>query len=204
MRTGLDPTAEKFIQEACLNREFELAITRAFEAYGSEILSFLCARLRSRGDGEEAFSMFAEDLCQALPSFEFRCSVRGYLYTVARNAGNRLASQPYHQRERNLPVHESISVLTARARTETQAHQRTENKDRVRGLREKLDEPDQMLLILHVDRALPWDEIALIMHEQGDALEAEALARESARLRKRFERVKTQLRTLAKQEGLLK
>lgn len=202
---GLDLAAESAIREACEARDFGLATTRAFETYGSEILSFLIARLRSQGDGEEAFSMFAEDLCQALPAFEFRCSVRGYLYTLARNAGNRYASAPHNRRERNLPVsaHASLSAVVERARSVTAPHKRTEVRDKVRALRERLSEEDQTLVILHIDRALPWNDIAVVMHESGTALTAEALARESARLRKRFERVKAELKSMAIEEGLL-
>jgi hypothetical protein len=61
-----------------------------------------------------------------------------------------------------------------------------------------------MLLILHVDRALPWREIAMIVHEQSESLDGEALDRECARLRRRFERVKAELKALAEREGLLK
>jgi RNA polymerase sigma-70 factor, ECF subfamily len=52
---------------------------------------------------------------------------------------------------------------------------------------------------------LPWNEIALVLHE-GDSvpLAGEVLARESARLRKRFERVKAELKALAVAEGLIK
>ncbi len=202
---GLDPAAEASIRTACEARDFGLATARAFEAYGSEILSYLIARLRSHGDGEEAFSMFAEDLCQALPAFEFRCSVRGYLYTLARNAGNRYATAPQNRRERNLPIsaQASLSAVVERARSETALHKRTEVRDKLRALREQLPEEDQTLLILHVDRALPWSDIAMVMHESGTALAGEALARESARLRKRFERVKAELKSLAIEEGLL-
>jgi DNA-directed RNA polymerase specialized sigma24 family protein len=91
-----------------------------------------------------------------------------------------------------------------RARSATEAHRRTAVKDRIRALREQLPDDDQTLLILHVDRALPWREIAMVMAEEGEPLEGEALDRESARLRKQFERVKRQLKELAIKEGLLK
>lgn len=202
---GLDAAAEEAIRAAWTQGDYGAATARAFEAYGSEILSFLIARLRSRSDGEEAFSMFAEDLCQALPAFEFRCSVRGYLYTLARNAGNRYASAPHSRRERNLPesASASVSALVHQSRSETAAHRRTEVRDKLRELRERLPEQDQTLLILHVDRALPWNDIAVVLHESGTALTGEALARESARLRKRFERVKAELKALAIETGLL-
>lgn len=204
--SGVDVAIEQAVKDACSAQDFALATARAFEAYGPEILSFLIARLRSESDAEEAFSMFAEDLWKAMPAFAFRCSARGYLYTLARNAANRYALSPHKRAARNLPLsaHASVSALLDRSRSATQAHQRTDVKDRIRALRDQLDEDDQLLLILHIDRNLPWREVAMVMHEQGPQLEAELLERECARLRKRFERVKGELKALAQKEGLLK
>jgi RNA polymerase sigma-70 factor (ECF subfamily) len=197
---------EQAIRSACDAGDYSLAAQRSFTLYGQEILSFLIARLRSQSDGEEVLSMFAEDLLQALPSFEFRCSVRGYLYTLARNAANRYATEPHRRRMRALPSEEesAVSALVLQARAETLPHKRTETKDRMRVLRERLPEDDQTLLILHVDRNLRWSEIAMVLHEQGTELSGELLTRETARLRKRFERVKSELRVMAIEEGLLK
>jgi hypothetical protein len=71
-------------------------------------------------------------------------------------------------------------------------------------LREQLPLEDQTLLILRVDRQLPWRELALVMHD-GDAPapEADQLEIVAARLRKRFQAVKDKLRKLAIAEGLL-
>jgi DNA-directed RNA polymerase specialized sigma24 family protein len=81
--------AEPSIRAAWDAQDFQSAATRALEAYGQEILSFLIARLRAASDGEEAFSIFAEDFWKGLPGFGSRCSVRGWMYTLARNAANR-------------------------------------------------------------------------------------------------------------------
>jgi RNA polymerase sigma-70 factor (ECF subfamily) len=197
---------DQAIRTACENKDFQSAATRILAIYGPEVLSFLNSRLRSQSDGEEAFSMFAEDLWKGLPGFEFRCSVRGWLYTLARNAANRYATAPQNRRARNLSVsdQESVSAAIARARSATQVHKRTDVKEKVRSLRERLALEDQTLLILHIDRGLPWRELAMVMHDEGERLAGEALTREAARLRKRFERVKSELRELAIAEGLLK
>jgi DNA-directed RNA polymerase specialized sigma24 family protein len=202
----LAPYAEQAIRAAFDARDFQTAATRALEAFGREILSFLVARLRTASDAEEAFSMFAEDFWKGLPEFGFRCSVRGWMYTLARNAGNRYASSPQRKRSRNLSFagSESLAVLIDRVRSETQVHKRTDVKDKVRALRERLESDDQMLLILHVDRGLPWRELAMVMDESGEQLHGETLDREATRLRKRFERIKAELKKLAKKEGLLK
>jgi RNA polymerase sigma-70 factor (ECF subfamily) len=162
--------------------------------------------MRARSDAEEAFSIFAEHLWKGLSKFEFRCSLRGWLYTLARNAANRYVSAPHHRRERHhtSPGDASVSAVIEQARSATEIHRRTSVKEKIRALRERLPLEDQTLLILHVDRGLPWRELAMIMHEDGESLDEAALTRESARLRKRFERVRDALREFAIEEGLLK
>lgn len=205
LRPRLDPEAEQSIREAHERRDFDRAITLAIEAYGHEIFSFLVSRLRAQSDAEEAFSMFTESLCHAMPAFEFRCSVRAYLYTLGRNSANRWATEPNNRRARNLSMsaHHSASAMIEQLRDDTQTIKRTDTKNRIRALRERLALEDQTLLILYVDRALPWNEIACVMND-AQALTGEQLVRESARLRKRFERVKAELRELAIAEGLIK
>ena len=196
---------ELAIREAWQAQDFELACTRALEAYGPEILSFLAARLRAPSEGDEAFSLFAEDLWKGLPGFRFQCSARGWMYTIARNAANRYASSSHKQRDRNLALSElgPISALVERVRSTTTIYRRSDVKSAARALRDQLAQEDQTLLILHVDRALPWREIAMAMLVDGERLDPDALDRESARLRKRFERVKVELKELAIKAGLL-
>jgi len=195
---------EDRIRSAWDAKDYDGAATLAMEAYADEILSFLGARLRSQGDGREAFSMFAEDLWVGLPQFGWRCSMRTWAYTLARNAANRYATSPHQRPERRVALSNAgqVSVLVERLRTATQVHQRTEVKDRFRALRERLDPDDQMLLILRVERAMAWRDIALAM--AGDSnLDDDTVARDSARLRKAFERVKSELKRMAREEGLL-
>jgi RNA polymerase sigma-70 factor (ECF subfamily) len=196
---------EQRVELFCRERDFAAAASCALEAYSGEILAYLVARLRSQSDGEEAFSMFAEDLWKGLPAFEFRCSIRGYLYALARNAANRYAVSPRNRAQRNEPLSElsSVSALIERARTATEPYRRTEMKDKIRVLRDELSEEDQLLLMLHVDRALPWRDVAAVMLEDGTALDSAVLDKEAARLRKRFERLKAELREAARKAGLI-
>lgn len=201
-----DRDPEQAIRTAFEAQDFQAAATRALEAYGREILSFLVAKLGTASDGDEAFSMFAEDFWKGLPGFGFRCSVRGWMYTLASNAGNRYARSPRQRRARNLTLAggDSLWGLVDRVRSETQIHKRTDVKDKVRALRERLPPDDQMLLVLYIDRGLSWRELAMILHETGEELSREALDREAARLRKRFERLKAELKAQAEKEGLFK
>jgi RNA polymerase sigma-70 factor (ECF subfamily) len=196
-------------EDAAIRRAFdagdlELAATRALEAHGSEILSFLVARLRSMSEGQEAFSMFAEDLWRGLPAFGWRCSIRTWTYALARNAANRHVAVAQRRPERNLALSQagSVSQAVERVRSATQIHQRTDVKDRVRALREQLEPDDQMLLLLRVDRDLSWRDTAIAMCSEQE-LDDAAIEREAAKLRKRFERVKADLRRMAQEAGLL-
>lgn len=183
----------------------EAAATATLEGYGDEILSFLVARLRSASDAQEAFSMFAENLWTGLPGFGWRCSMRTWAYLIARNASTRIATQPQRRWARNLELSKVAGFveLIDRVRTATNAFQQTAVKDRFRALREQLDDEDQMLLVLRVDREMSWRDLAITI--AGDEhMDDEAVTREAARLRKAFERVKRQLRELAERDGLLK
>jgi RNA polymerase sigma-70 factor (ECF subfamily) len=196
---------EKSIRDAFGAGDLEGAATAALDLYSDEILSFLALRLRSTPDAQEAFSMFAEDFWVGLPKFGWRSSVRTWAYMIARNAAARYASAPHRRGARNLTLTATgrLSHLVERARSATQLHHRSEVKDRVRALRERLDPDDQMLLVLRVDRGLSWRDLAIAMLGD-DELDDTGLEREAARLRKAFERVKTQLKQMAREDGLLK
>ena len=200
---------EAQIKAACDAGDHERAVTLLLQIYAEELLSFLIARLRDRSHGEEAFSLLAEDLWLGLPRFEFRSSVRTWAYMVARHVAARYARAPGRRKDRNLTLSRNgqLSQLVEQVRTRTEAYRRTDVKNQMRALRDKLDPDDQMLLILRVDRRMEWRDLAIVMSAGEDAagvgLNDEELARESARLRKRFERVKEDLRRLAKESGLL-
>jgi len=94
--------------------------------------------------------------------------------------------------------------LVDRVRSATQAFARTDAKDRVRALRERLPDDDQTVLILRVDRSLSWRELVLVMNDAETAQLSEAeLQKSEQRLRQRFKRIKDRLRELAKEDGLL-
>jgi RNA polymerase sigma-70 factor (ECF subfamily) len=196
---------ELSIREAFDAGSFESVINLIVEAYGSEISSFLAARLRGRkSDAQEVFSIFAEDLWKGLPGFAWRCSMRTWCYALARNAAVRYATSQGRRDARQRALENMPFIVRApdQPRTETSIYRKTSVKDRFRGLRERLDIEDQTLLILRVDKLMSWRDLAIALN--GDAnLEGDALARECARLRKAFERIKAQLRGLAEREGLL-
>ena len=192
-------------RNACERGEYEQAASLLLTRYGDELLAFLIARLRSQSDGHEAFSMASEDLWLGLPGFQWRCSARTWAYTLARNAASRLARAPHRRVEHGASLERStvLSQLVGRLRSSTATYRRTETKDRFRALRDQLEPEDQTLLILRVDRELSHGEVAQVMLGDVQADDEAAILREAARLRKRFERVKEELKRLAVEAGLL-
>jgi len=73
----------------------------------------------------------------------------------------------------------------------------------MRKIREQLSDDDQELLVLRVDRALSWRELAMVMSGKGEALDEGEINRWSTLLRQRFVKIKKRLKELAQREGLL-
>ena len=190
MAGGSDPALEERIGKALDAGDARAAATAAIEGYGPQIFGYIAAVLRHDDLAADAFSTFGEDLWVGLPSFRRECSFRTWAYKLAWHAAMRTARDP--KRKREAPMASSLASNVAdRVRTQTALHLRTENKSEIQKLREELSPDEQTLLILRVDRDLSWKEVADVMDEP------------EAALRKRFERVKDKLRTLAKERGLL-
>lgn len=177
------------------------AATVALGQYGPEVLGFLAATTHSRSDAQEVFSQLCEDLWRGLPAYRAESSFRTWLYVLARNAAHRHRRDPLR---RAAPLSAAgISALEQATREITRTFEKTEVRDDIARLRQGLDPDDRMLLILRVDRALSFREIAVIFSD-STPLEPGALARREAALRKRFERVKETLRARAEAAGLLR
>jgi len=194
------------LDESAIRRAFDaglmdLAATAAFRAHHDQILRFLTTRLRDPGDAREVFSMFAEDLWRGLPAFDWRCSMRTWSYCLARNAASRYLGSRTRQRA-HLQVSHLDELADVPSSSSTVPYMKDAVKDRFRALREQLSDADQKLLVLRVEHAMSWSDIVHTM--RGDTnLDDDTLARETARLRKAFQRVKADLRKRAEREGLI-
>ena len=178
------------------------AAAAAIELYGGEVLGFLHAVARDEDLASEAFSAFSEDLLRGLPGFRWDASLRTWAYALARNALHRLRRDPRRRARNNVPLSNpgaDISAIVDQVRTATLPFLRTSVKDELRRLREALDPDDHALLVLRIDRKMSWRDIARALPGE----ETEEVDRRAATLRKRFERAKTLLRTLAAERGLL-
>ncbi|MBK8256811.1 MAG: sigma-70 family RNA polymerase sigma factor [Polyangiaceae bacterium] len=197
---------ESRLLEALADGEQNLAVTLLLQRYGPEILGFLAALHRSEDDAGEVFSMFAEAVFKSIAAFEHRGSIRAWAYAIARHASLRYRRDARRRDARIRPFADdkALSDVEAKVRTETLSFLRTEKRSKLAALRDALPADDQVLLMLRVDRQLPWNELALVLHDVDEKpLTNEALKRESARLRKRFQTLKEQLREAGRRAGLL-
>jgi RNA polymerase sigma-70 factor (ECF subfamily) len=185
--------------------DMRAAAAMALETHGAEIFGFLVALHKDPDDADDAFSLFAERLWQTFPAFEWRCSVRTWCYLLARNASTLVRRAEARHARGAVPLTGvgEVEELVARIRTETLSVLRTEKRTAFARIRDELPEEDRMLLILRVDRQLPWRDVAAVLATGGDAPDEQALAREAARLRKRFQLVRERLRAMGKERGLL-
>lgn len=173
--------------------------------YGPEIMGFLAARLGDHQAAEEAFAVFSESIVRGLPQFEWRASARTWLYVVARNAANKIAAERRQRHHTSLDgsAKDAVDGAVTPIRTNTVPYLQTGAKDQYRALREQLLTEDRTLLILRLDRSLSWRSVATILSEAGESTSEAELFREEARLRKRLELIKNQLRKLAEAQGLI-
>jgi RNA polymerase sigma-70 factor (ECF subfamily) len=175
--------------------DLEAAATLAIRTLGPEILGYLTALLHDPGDASEVFSQFAEDLWRGLDAFRGEASLRTWAYRLARHAALRHRRDPYRRRgERFGTTRASALAGSIVASTAVRLEQRAQQLARLRG---RLEEDEQTLLILRVDRGLSWGEVAEVL--AGD----DGKRPEEAALRKRFERLKEKLARAAREEGLL-
>jgi RNA polymerase sigma-70 factor, ECF subfamily len=171
--------------------EHDAALTLTVESYGAELYGFLSGLSGDVDRAGDAFSATCERIWKFLPGFRWDGSFRAWIYRIARNEFLRLAAQartfvPLSQ------VPDATAAVILRVRTTTPVFMRTETKEMFTKIREGLDPEDHMILGLRLDRDLSWNEIATVLGS-----EPEERARDAARLRKRFERLKERLRELA-------
>jgi len=180
--------------------DLRAAATVAVEEYGPEVLGFLVPFLKDEQDASEVFSQACEDLWAGLARFEGRASLRTWFYVLARHAASRFRKSPHRPAGRRVPLAE-ISEVAEQVRSVTLPHLRSAVKDRVATIRDALEEEDRALLVLRVDREMSWNDIARVLSSQDDS--EQSLKQTSARLRKRFQLVKEQIRKRARDAGLL-
>ncbi len=187
------PSLERDIDVRLQAGDVNAGLTLAIEGYGPEVLAFVRGITGSAELAHDVFAQACEDLVGSLDKFRGECAFRSWFYAVARNAA--LRGRDEVQRH----AHERLSAapeLAEAVRTATARHQQTGWKSRFRELRAKLSPEDRELLTLRVDRRLSWREVAQIMAgPTGSPAAVEPM------LRKRFERLRAELRRHAEEAG---
>jgi RNA polymerase sigma-70 factor (ECF subfamily) len=171
------------------------AAAEAIRGLGPQILAYLSALLKNESDAREVFSQFAEDLWKGLPGYRGEASLRGWAYRIAWHASVRWVRDPYRRRGQRLET-SAASHLADEVRN-TSLVENAWREERIAKLREILDPEERTLLILRVDRALPWRDVAHVLADEGKEAPSEAA------LRKRFERLKEKLGKAAREAGLI-
>lgn len=191
---------EAAMREAHRRGDLDGVAQAALERYQTELFSFLCARLGSESDAHDVFSQLTEDMWRGLESFRWQCSLRTWLYTLARNAAIRFERSPANQPARWRSV-SGMPEAAVTDRSRTRPYLRTDVKDRFAALRATLTPDEQTLLVLRIDRGMGWDDVARVLHDcEADPA---ALRRHATNLRQRFRQLKDRLRERAREEGLL-
>jgi RNA polymerase sigma-70 factor (ECF subfamily) len=185
--------------------DFAAVAKRALRAYGPEIMGVLRAMHRHEADAADAFSAFTQDLWVGLPSFQWACSMRTWAFVLARHASIRQGEAAAVRWKRERPVAHSAELeeIAQRVRTETAAYLKTEVRDRFRELRAGLDDEEQLILMLRVDRNLDFKDVARVLVGTEGSTDDATLTREAARVRKRFQLLKEKLREAGEAAGLI-
>jgi RNA polymerase sigma-70 factor (ECF subfamily) len=176
-------------------RDYRGAAEAVMREYGPGIRGLLLTIFRKSPDaGEEAFSLFAENLWRNIGGFRGESSVRTWIYCMARNAAVSVTREGWRKLGRRLHTVEA-EQLAEEIRTKSGVRLERQSTA-LMALRDALDLDEQTLLTLRLDERLPWEEIALIMSSDGTPIDAAAV-------RKRFERLKAKLGELARAQGLI-
>jgi RNA polymerase sigma-70 factor (ECF subfamily) len=175
--------------------QIEAATTLIVRELGPELLGFLVVVVRDRTDAGDVFADLCTRIWKSIATFGWRCSLRTWCYVLARHACHAWHKDRARRGEEvPLSAVPELEAMMLRVRTSTFARL-DRQPSRADRLRAKLTPDEQTLLTLRIDRELDWREIALVLADKD--LDDDALTREAASLRKRYERLKDKLRKLA-------
>jgi len=191
---AIDRDLEGRIRSACEAGAWQEAATAAVRAYGPELVGYLAALTRNATDADDLFGQVAENLWRSLPSFRWESSLQTYAYALARHAWLRRGREARRLAGRAPLSSPAVAAVVAEVRSRTATYLRTESKNKLARVRERLDPDDQALLILRINRRMGWRDIAGALADPDDGVDAAALDRRAAALRKRFERLKAEIR----------
>ena len=170
-------------------------IAQVMNDLGPSVYGLLKTLLRKEEDAaEEAFSLFAENLCRYAGTYRGDAPLKAWVYALARNAAVTVTRDGWRKRGRRLETKEA-EQLAEDVRTRS-ALRRERQSSVLDALRDTLDLDEQTLLALRIDEKLPWEDVARVMSSDGTPVDSQAV-------RKRFERLKARLGEDARRLGHL-
>ncbi len=186
---------EAHIEALCQQGKSNQAATKVIEHYGSALLRFLVSMCQGNAQtGEDVFQVVCVKLWECLPSFQWgEGSLRAWAFVIARRT--LLNYHRDHQRKREDQLADKVLSVPARlSRTLTQEWRKTEVKSKLWASIDKLPPNDRALFELRLHQKMRWTEIARVLHEDTEIVDAASIKRSAAGARKRYERLKTTLR----------
>jgi RNA polymerase sigma-70 factor (ECF subfamily) len=193
-------TFEETVRDALARGDLHAATTSSLRLYGAEVFGFLLGVLGDGSAARDVYASVAERVWRGLSAFAWRCSLRTWTYTIARNELARYRARTARRHAHQVPL-SAISSPRAPDPTTTKPFCRTTVRNALSELRRELPPEDHELLVLRIDRRLSWGDLATA--SLGEDASEHEVARESARLRKRFQLLKERLTRLALDRGLL-
>lgn len=197
-----DTALEAAVKTDLAAGDVDAAVTRILRGLGPEVLGFMVALTRDPGTAGDAFSELSVDVWRGLPRFEWRSSLRTWIYVLARRAVAR--TRRGGPRAPHIPLSQASVVSKVAIEVRDASLARVEQMhDAFADVRAQLDDDDQVILVLRVDRDMGWRDIARVLAERdrdpdaGELPDAD-IDRVAATLRKRFERIKARIRELTR------
>ena len=165
-------------------------------AYGPQVRAYLLRFARTEAIADDAFSRLCEGVVRDIGRFAFTSSLRTWVYAVARNALAMEHRAEGRQRGR-VGSFDGVDVeqIAAEVRDRTVTFLRTEARQRFADVRETLSPDDCEMLVLRLSRGMSWLEIADV-----HGTPAADRKKSAAALRKRFERLKDQIKAALLEE----
>jgi RNA polymerase sigma-70 factor (ECF subfamily) len=194
------PSIDERVRALIAEKKIDEATTAIIETFGGEIFGFLINVMGNENDADEVFAVFSEKVWRSVGKFRSECSLRTWVYRIARNEGIRF-SNGSRRRNRGRASFSELDEVLASIRSDTPS-KISEEVGKLNAIRAELPLEDRMLLVLHVDRNLKFKPIARIFLGETAEPSPEDVKREAARLRQRFKAVREKVAKRARDEKL--
>jgi RNA polymerase sigma-70 factor (ECF subfamily) len=180
--------------------EYERAAIEVLQFYRDQLIGWLIVRTDCVQRASDVYSEFLLRFWTQWRGFRWESSFRTWAFTILRRA-----CWDARREARDLTsLPSELSQLFAVSEERLSTYKLSEVERNMRLLSEEiLDEEERDILTLRVGQAMSWSEVALVLAD-GDQLDSDALQRRAASLRQRFKRIKTNLRQVAEERGMVR